>query len=174
VLLALLLPTACSPFSRRPAVHPLPLAPSAEVKGKPPAVSERILDAARAAGLPLALAAPTDGYAETPWLDTAGFQATSRRPLGADVVRYRMWVDAARPNYSRVTIEPSYRLAADPSLPERELDRLVPAGHPAYVRAESLLVRMGGRAVRRPAAAPVPGATPPPDSLRKTPATPPR
>ncbi len=150
---------------------PLPLAPSVEVKGKPPAIAERAIDAFAALDLPLARSSVRDGYAETPWLDTAGFTPTSRRPVGGDMVRFRLWVDAARPNYSLVTVEPSVRRAADPSLPERELDHLAAESHPAYVRAESLLVKISGRPLRRPPP-PTPGAAAP-DSARPRPDVPP-
>lgn len=146
---------------------PLPLAPAVEVKGKPPAITERAIDAFAALDLPLARSSVRDGYAETPWLDTAGYTPTSRRPVGPDVVRFRVWVDAARPNYSMVTVEPSVRRVADPSLPERELDRLAPDTHPAYARAESLLVKISGRPLRRPQ----PPSPSSPDSARRRPDT---
>ena len=147
-LSVLLLLMSCSPFSERPRLDPLPLAPAAEVKGKRPAVSERTMQALQADSLPLALVTVTDAYAESPWLDSASMQPTTKRPIGTDVVKFRAWVDPSKPGYSKVTIEPVYRLVADPSVPERELDRLVPPEHPAWKRAQALLFdRLGGKSV---------------------------
>jgi hypothetical protein len=145
---------ACSPFSQRPRLDPLPLAPTAEVKGKRPAVADKTLKALAEDGLPLAFQTAKDAYAESPWLDSATMQPTSRRPIGTSVVKFRTWVDAAGYAYSRVTIEPVYRPAADPSVPERELDRLVPETHPAWTRAQALLQKVGGRPKLEPAAGP--------------------
>jgi hypothetical protein len=145
---------ACSPFSQRPRLDPLPLSPSVEVKGKRPAVTEKTMQALQEDGLPLAHQTTIDAYAESKWLDSTTMQPTSRRPVGMDVVKLRTWIDPSRPGYSRVTIEPAYRPAADPSVPERELDRLVPETHPAWRRAQALLEKLGGQPLVTPAAGP--------------------
>jgi hypothetical protein len=144
---------ACSPVSQRPRLDPLPLSPAAEVKGKRPAVSEKTMRALEEDGLPLAHQTTTDAYAESKWLDSATMQPTSRRPVGTSVVKLRTWIDPERPGYSRVTIEPVYRPAADPSVPERELDRLVPEAHPAWKRALALLDKLGGKPLLEPTTA---------------------
>ena len=61
----------------------------------------------------------------------------------------------------RESIEPVYRPAADPSVPERELDRLVPEAHPAWKRALALLDKLGGKPLLEPTTAgpPVGGPT---------------
>jgi hypothetical protein len=151
LLLAL---SACSPFSQRPRLDPLPLAPTVEVKGKRPAVTDKTMKALADDGMPLALQTTKDAYAESPWLDSATMQPTSQRPIGAEVVKFRAWIDASGPGYSRVTIEPVFRPQADPSVPERELDRLVPESHPAWKRAEGLLEKLGGKPKLEPAAGP--------------------
>ncbi|HEX5817881.1 MAG TPA: hypothetical protein VFY20_03330 [Gemmatimonadales bacterium] len=145
---------ACSPFSQRPRLDPLPLSPSVEVKGKRPAVTEKTMQALAEDGMPLAHRTTTDAYAESAWLDSATMQATSRRPVGMDVVKLRTWIDPSRPGFSRVTIEPVYRPTADPSVPERELDRLVPETHPAWRRAQALLEKLGGKPMVVPAEGP--------------------
>jgi hypothetical protein len=139
--------SACDPFSKRPRLEPLPLAPVAELKGKRPDVSEKTIARLREDSLPLAHVTVKDAYAESPWLDSASMQPTTRRPLGTDVVKFRTWVDPSKPGYSRITIEPVYRVSADPSVPERELDRLVPEGHPARKWAETFFAQMGAKPV---------------------------
>lgn len=139
--------SACDPFSKRPRLEPLPLAPVAELKGKRPDVSEKTIARLREDGLPLAHVTVKDAYAESPWLDSASMQPTTRRPLGTDVIKVRTWVDPSKPGYSRITIEPVYRVSADPSVPERELDRLVPEGHPARKWAEAFFEKMGAKPV---------------------------
>ena len=140
-----LLLAACDPFSQRPRVQPLPLAPVAELKGKRPQVSELTMQTLRDDSLPLAHLTVTDAYAESPWLDSATMRPTTRRPLGTDVVKFRTWVDPSRPGYSKITIEPVYRVVADPSVPERELDHLVPEGHPARAYAQAIFDKLGAK-----------------------------
>jgi hypothetical protein len=147
VAVAACLLAACSPFSERPRITPLPLSPAAEVKGKRPAVSEKTMAVLKDDSLPLLLVTVQDAYAESPWLDSATMQPTTRRPLGMDVVKFRTWVDPSKPGYSKVTIEPVYRTMADASVPQRELDRLVPEEHPARKRAQALLEKLGGKPI---------------------------
>jgi hypothetical protein len=89
-----------------------------------------------------------DGYIETAWLDSATGQPTKRRPLGTGVVRLRAWADPGRPGHTVLKVETLYRPFADPSLPERELERQVPNTHPAAVKVqgilEAMLKRFGG------------------------------
>ena len=145
--LAALAILACNPTSKRPRLEPLPLAPVGEVKGKRPAISEKTMAVLREDSLPLAFVTVTDAYAESPWLDSATMQPTTRRPIGMDVVKFRAWVDPSKPGYSRITIEPVYRVVADPSVPERELDRLVPEGHAARVRAQAIFDKLGAKPI---------------------------
>jgi hypothetical protein len=89
-----------------------------------------------------------DGYIETAWLDSATGRPTTRRPIGTGVVRLRAWADPGRPGNTVLTVETLYRPLADPSLPERELERQVPLVHPTAVKVvrvlEALLKRHGG------------------------------
>jgi hypothetical protein len=76
----------------------------------------------------------------------------------------RAWADPGRPGNTVLTIETLYRPLADPSLPERELERQVPPTHPTAVKVgrvlEALLKRHGGpapaAAARQAAAQPAP------------------
>ena len=101
-----------------------------------------VAEALKADSFPVTKVEPRDGYLETPWFDSTGV-VTHRRPLGLGVVRLRAWVDPSRPGHSYVTIETVYRELADPSLPERELDRELPADHPVRRRLLEALKRLG-------------------------------
>jgi hypothetical protein len=71
-------------------------------------------------------------------------------------VRVRGWADPARPGSTQLTVETLYRPIADPSLPERELERQVPADHPAAKKVQAAL----GRLVERYGAPPPPPVRP--------------
>jgi hypothetical protein len=152
---------ACSPQTSRPAITPLPQAVVGEVALLVPAATQRIADVLVADSLPLGRVVPRDGYIESPWFDARTLQPTRRRVLGPDVVRLRAWADPERPGHSTVTVEVVYHPMADPSLPERELERTVPLDHAVLQRVRSTLGRAGisvvepaARPAGKPAAAP--------------------
>jgi hypothetical protein len=104
-----------------------------------PRATGQVATGLKADSFPVTVLEPRDGFLETPWFDSATSRPTSRRPLGTDVVRVRAWVDPEKPGHSRVTVETLFRDIADPSLPERELDREVPPDHPTAVRVRAVL-----------------------------------
>lgn len=106
-----------------------------------------------------------DGYLETKWLDSATGRPTRRRPLGTGVVRLRGWADPGRPGFTVLTVETLYRPLADPSLPERELERQVPRTHPAAVKVEQILQAM----LKRYGGPPAPAAEQPSGGARPVP-----
>ena len=63
-----------------------------------------------------------------------------------------------------LTVETAYRSVADPSLPERELDRQVPQGHPVAAKVEAELAEMLKRF----------GGPAPSDTTRQPPPNPPQ
>jgi hypothetical protein len=79
---------------------------------------------------------------ETPWFDASSLTATKARVLGPNVVQVRAWLDPTKPGASRVVIETVYRPVADPSLPERELDRQVPTDHPVGKRVGAVVTAL--------------------------------
>ena len=92
--------------------------------------------------LPVSIVQPRDGLIETPWFNAKTFTETDARRLGPDVVQVRAWLDPTKPGSSRVTMETVYRPLADPSLPDRELDRLVPSDHPVGKRVGDLITAL--------------------------------
>ena len=138
----------CRPDTTRPSVVPVPEAASAEIRLVPQEATSRLAEAMVADSIPLARVQARDGYIESRWIDSASGRATRRWPLGTSVVRVRAWADPGRPGNSVLTVETVYRPMADPSTPERELDRQVPRTHPVAVKIQAeladLLQRWGG------------------------------
>lgn len=147
-LVLAVLAVACRPDTTRPLIQPYPEAASTEIRLLPQEAIRRLAEAMTADSIPLARVRLRDGYIESRWFDTATGLPTRRRPLGTGVVRIRAWADPARPGNSLLTVETLYRPLADPSLPERELERQVPRTHPTAAKMEAelaaLLERWGG------------------------------
>jgi hypothetical protein len=139
---------ACRPNTTRPAITPYPEAAGVEIRLRPPEATRRLAEALQADSITPARVRLRDGYIETAWLDSATGRPTTRRPIGTGVVRLRAWADPGRPGNTVLTVETHYRPHADPSLPERELERQVPLVHPTAVKVvrvlEALLKRHGG------------------------------
>jgi len=159
-LVALLVLMACDPNTTRPRVNPFPEDATTEVRAKTPVATERLLAALAADSVPIKFSSTRDGYVETPWLNAETLRATDTRPIGTDIVRIRGWVNPGKEGFSVIIVEGAYRQMADPSLPERELERPLPPGHPVQVRIDSLLARIPtNRAGTANAPRPAPPAT---------------
>ena len=138
----LVLLVACNPNTTRPRVVPFPEDPSIEVRAKLPPATERLIRALTVDSIPIAFQSVRDGWVESPWLNAETLKPTDARPLGTDVVRIRGWVDPGKEGFSIITVEGAYRPYADPSLPERELERPLPKDHPVQVKLDSMLARI--------------------------------
>ncbi len=141
-LLFLPLLFGCDPNTTRPRVVPFPEDAQTEVRAKTPAATERLLAALAADSVPIRFSSTRDGYVETPWLSAETLTATDARPIGADIVRIRGWVNPGKEGFSIIILEGAYRTLADPSMPERELERPLPKDHPVQVRIDSLVARI--------------------------------
>jgi hypothetical protein len=137
VLVAVL--AGCRPDTTRPSFLPLPEAASTEIRLSPQEATKQLAARMAADSLPTSRVQVRDGYIETRWLDSATGQPTRKRPLGTGVVKIHAWSDPGRPGFAVLTVETLYRPLADPSLPERELDRQVPRDHPVGKKVEKLL-----------------------------------
>ncbi|HTG49156.1 MAG TPA: hypothetical protein VL915_01620 [Gemmatimonadales bacterium] len=164
-VVAFALLAACRPDTTRPEITPYPEAAGIEVRLRPQEATHRLAEALQADSLPPARVQLRDGYLETKWLDSATGRPTSRRPLGTHVVRLRGWADPGRPGFTVLTVETLYRPLADPSLPERELERQVPRAHPTAVKVEQILQAM----VKRYGGPPAPPAGPAAGEARPVP-----
>jgi len=134
---------ACQPNTSRPSFTPLPEAAQTEIRLPVGDATRSLADALKADSIPLRRVVLRDGYVESNWFYSKSLRpAVGHRPLGPGVVRVRAWADPARPGSSQLSVETSYRPVADPSLPERELDRQVPRNHPISVKMEEVLKQL--------------------------------
>lgn len=144
-LLGVGLAAACQPSTNRPALVPQPEAVGQELRLSRREATQRLAAALRADTIPIRRVELRDGYMESPWFDARTGRPTKRRPVGSGVVKIRAWADPARPGSSRLTVETLYQPLADPSLPSRELEQLVPAGHRVARKVTAVLARMAER-----------------------------
>jgi hypothetical protein len=151
---------ACQPATTRPPFPPVPEAAITEMRLPAGEATRLLAEAFQADSMPLRRVVLRDFWLETSWFDAPSGRRTSRRPLGVNTVRVRAWADPTHPGSSKVTVETIYRPLADPSLPERELDRQVPRDHPVAIKVraalQDLVKRYGGppAPVARPAGGP--------------------
>jgi hypothetical protein len=152
---------ACQPATTRPSFAPRPEAAGSELRLSVRDATRRFAEALKADSIPTQKVRLRDGYIETPWFLTQTGRPTRRRPVGPGVVRVRAWADPARPGSTQLTVETLYRPLADPSLPERELERQVGRDHPVAKKVEAALKRLVERyGAPPPPQAPEPKATP--------------
>jgi hypothetical protein len=140
-----LVTAACFPYTSRPSLDPLWGTPSAEVRLAAAPATERLAEALRADSIPVTRIEPRDGYVQTPWFDAATGTPTGRASLGPEVVRVRGWVDPGRYGHSELRVEVAYRVARDPSVNGRELERPVPPDHPVRQRVQAALDSLAQR-----------------------------
>jgi hypothetical protein len=140
---------ACASFGgTRPRFAPLPDAVVLETTIPVADVLAQVHDSALAAGFTIAVLAPREGYIETGWYDVASQHAVAPPYHHLDsTVRLRLFVDPVA-THSRVVAECVRRARWDPSVPERELERMVPAGEPGRDLLDRLLVVMRGSVYR--------------------------
>ena len=145
---------ACQLATTRPTFTALPEAETVEIRLSPTEATRRLADVMRDDSIPAARVEIRDGFIESRWFDPSTGHATKSRPIGTRIVRVRAWADPGRPGFALVTVETVYRAMADPSLPQRELERQVPRDHPVAtkVRAalQDMLKRYGGPPVTEP------------------------
>jgi hypothetical protein len=136
---------ACQPNTTRPSFTPLPEAAGTEIRLSVPEATRRLAEALKADSIPPRRIRIRDGYIETDWFDSRSGRVVRSGRLGSRTVRVRAWVDPARPGSSQVTVETLYRPVADPSLPERELEREVARDHPVAVKVVATLKKLVDR-----------------------------
>jgi hypothetical protein len=139
---------ACQPVTSRPSFQPVPDAATIEVRLPPREATRLLAETLRADSIPTKRVDLRDNWLETGWFDPATGRRTGRRPIGRRVVLVRAWSDPTHPGNSKMIVETVYRPVADPSLPERELDRQVPRDHLVAIKVraalQDLVKRYGG------------------------------
>jgi hypothetical protein len=140
-LLLLAIP-GCYPTTTRPDLTPRPEAPRVELELEVPQATRALALALDADSFPVVRTEPLDGWLETGWFNGITLLPTRERPLGINVVRLRGFVEPGRANHSMVTVEIVYRPQANPSLPDRELEVVVPDWHPVAGRLRTVMQRL--------------------------------
>jgi hypothetical protein len=156
--LGVLIGAACQPNTGRPVFGPVPDAAGTEIRLSPAEATRQLAAALRADSIPVRKVLIRDAYLETGWFDAKTGRLRAN-PMGESAVRVRAWADPARPGSAQLAVETVYRPLADPSLPQRELERQVPAKHPVAVKVDSILQQMVKRFGGPPPPAPTQGST---------------
>jgi hypothetical protein len=143
----------------------VPEAASTEIRLSPSEATRLLAEALRADSIPASRVEVRDSWLETTWFVAASGKPVRRRPTGPDVVRVRAWADPTHPGNCKIVVETVFRPTADPSVPQRELDRQVPRDHPVAIKVratlQDLVKRYGGPPPPpETTGAPQPGATP--------------
>ena len=141
-LLGLACLAGCYPTTTRPDLVPVPDASRLEVELFVPEATRALALALDVDSIPVVRTEPDDGWLTTDWFDAATLGPVNGRPLGLDAVRVRAFVDPARPNHSLIQVEVVYRAVADPARPPRDLEMMVPVGHPVRERVQRALERL--------------------------------
>jgi len=153
LLLGLALAGGCQPNTSRPGFVAVPEAAGIEVRLAPREAARLLAEGLKASGIPIQKVMLRDAYLESGWFYSKDGRPAQRQPIGQGIVRVRGWADPARVGSSQLWVETVYRPLADPSLPERELDRQVPPGHPTALRVTQVLKQLVDRYGGAPAAA---------------------
>ena len=140
VLLALAAAGAvgCASFTGvRPRYGAVPGSVLVELEAPPDSVIRALASATRERGFSFRTVAPRE-------LDLATRDTAQARAHRLDrVVKLRFFADPVA-GKTRLLAECVHRIMVDPSLPERELERMVPDGHPGRALLDSVLTRIAG------------------------------
>jgi len=135
---------ACASFGGiRPQERPVEGAVQLTVQPAPPVLVAALDSVVRARGLDVLAEAPPEGWLETRWFDLEAHRSVAEPFRNFDrVVKLRFRVDAVQ-GKTRVIAECVLRTAWDPSVPERERERMAPDGHEGRVLLEDILKAAG-------------------------------
>ena len=133
---------ACAATTTRPYYQPLPAASVAEIELDIPEATRALAEGLAKDSIALSIIREKDGFIDSGWLDARTLEHTGARPLGADVVRVRAWVNPAKQFWSELSVEATFRPMADPSRPERELDVPLPEDHPLQKRLGAVIQKL--------------------------------
>ena len=131
---------ACATGGTRPRYGALPEAVVvSQIIRTPTLVIGDVEAAVRGAGLAVARYASAEGFLETRWFDVTTRAVTKPPYTRLDqIIRLRFFADPDQ-GKTRLVAEAVQMIAWDPSLPERDLERMVPATHPGRLLLDSLL-----------------------------------
>jgi len=140
--------TSCTPVTTRPDFFPYPEAPTLIVDARPERVTRELATLVREESLRVERMNLRDAYLETAWYDARtgrSFAGARDLPDLPAAVKIRCWADPYVPGQTRLTVEAVYRPRYDPSLPERDLEVIVPKDHPGGGIAGRLIEKVKQR-----------------------------
>ena len=157
---AVALVAACQNFGGiRPLYGPVPGSIAVELNTTPDLVIAAAARDVAAVGLRVTTSAANEGYLETEWFDVAAHRTVTARARDLDrVVKLRFFADPAA-GKTHLAAECVRRIADDPSVPPRDLERMVPDSTPGRVLLDSIVGRLKAEF---PVPTPPPGTTPQP------------
>ncbi|GBD31735.1 MAG: hypothetical protein KatS3mg081_1478 [Gemmatimonadales bacterium] len=135
----------CSAVAVRPHYRPLPGAVTDTLAASPETVIAALGRALEERRVGVKRRSGEEGYLESEWFDlvSLGIAGTQRRGIER-VVKLRAFADPVPPSSTELVIEAVYRRTADPSVPDRLEELLVPPGHPADSLVRELLQTLPG------------------------------
>lgn len=80
-----------------------------------------------------------EGYLETKWFDLRDSTSHGSATHPDSVIKIRVWSDRLQRRQAEMRIETTYPWSLDPSLPERENTRQVPATHAGHAFMAELI-----------------------------------
>lgn len=111
-------------------------------------VTQQLAASVTRVGLPVRAAEPREGYLESGWFDVhAHRQANEPFDRLDSIIKLRFFADPAF-GHTRLFAECVVRIAWDPSVPPRDLERMPPVGHPGRALLDSVLTVMKPHVVR--------------------------
>lgn len=111
-------------------------------------VTESLATSLGRVGLPVRTSEPREGYLESQWFDVQAHRQASDPFTRLDsIVKLRFFADPAF-GHTRLFAECVVRIAWDPSVPPRDLERTPAAGHPGLALLDSVLTVMRPHLVR--------------------------
>ena len=141
--IALTLVAACPNLGGiRPLYGPVPGSIAVELNSTPDLVIAAAARDVATLGFRIAASATNEGYLETEWFDVAARRSVTTRARDLDrVVKLRFLADPAA-GKTHLAAECVRRIAEDPSLPPRDLERMVPDSTPGRVLLDSIVGRL--------------------------------
>ncbi len=130
----------------RPIYGPVPGSVGLQFDALPDAVTRAAAEEIQHAGLLVQWISPEEGYVETQWYHLAT-RESSQEPAFRDldrVVKVRLFADPTA-GKTRLAAECVTATLVDPSRPPRELERMVPEGHPGREVLTQILDRLKQR-----------------------------
>ena len=138
----------CTSITTRPNLLPFPTASVDTVAGDPSTILEAARDSVLALGMKLQAVSPAEGYLETRWFDPATRQSHRDNTNPRRLVRMRVWTDLVTPSETQVVVETVYRRNLDPSVPDREVERVSDPGTPGDSLTQSMSAAVKKRFAR--------------------------